>query len=275
MSFDLGDPVDLPFPTVNSAGTAVNLTTVTLTVTKPDGATDTPSVANPPATTGQYTVRYTPTVAGPYRVRWVGTDATNPQSYTDAFDVRDSGPPLLFSLADAKSILNVSATANDAKLRSLIESATAAVEFLVGSVVRRSVSERYETYGADTIVLRSAPVISVSSITRIYIGGPTYTVSDLDVDTDTGIIQNVNGRGFYGPLRLAYVAGRTTLPAAIRDGARLILKHLWDVQNGLTGLPRLSEMTDRGTTVIPGLGYDLPNRAVELLHPYTRSGHFA
>lgn len=275
MSYDLGDPVDLAFRPVTSAGAAVNLTTVVLTITLPDGTTATPAVTNPPASTGQYTVRYTPTTAGPYRVRWVGTDATNPQSYTDAFDVRDAGPPLIFSMADAKSILNVSTSTNDAKLRDLIESTTAAVEFLVGPVVRRSIAERYEARGGDTIVLRSAPVISVTSIAQIYTGGPTYDVADLDVDTDTGIVQNVNGRGFLGPLRITYVAGRTTLPAAIRDGARVILKHLWDLQNGLTGLPRLAEMSDRGTTVITGLGYDLPTRALELFHPYLRTGNFA
>lgn len=275
MSYDLGDPVDLLFQPVTSTGVAVNLTTVVLTVTLPDGTTATPSITNPPSVTGQYTVRYTPTVAGPYRVRWVGTDATNPQAYTDAFDVRDSGPPLMFSLSDAKRILNIASTTNDDKIRDLIESTTATTEFLVGSVVRRSVSERYEPCGSDTIVLRSAPVISVTSIANIYTGGPTWSTSGIDIDAETGIIQNTNGRGFYGPLRVTYVAGRTTLPAAIRDGARIILKHLWDIQNGLTGLPRLAEMTDRGTTVITGLEYDLPNRALELFHPYMRTGHFA
>lgn len=275
MSYDLGDPVDLVFQPVTPAGAAVNLASVALTVTKPDGTTDTPPVVNPPASTGQYRVRYGPSTAGRYLVRWVGTDPSNPQAFTDAFDVRDATPLLLFSLADARSILNVSTSTNDGKLRDLVESTTAAVEFLVGSVVRRVVVERYETRGADTIVLRSAPVISVTSISRIYTGGPTYDVAHVDLDPDTGIVQNVNGRGFWGPLRVTYVAGRATLPAAIRDGARLILKHLWDVQNGLTGLPRLSEMSDRGTTVIAGLGYELPNRAVELLHPYARTGHFA
>lgn len=275
MSYDLGDPVDLVFRTVTTAGAPVNLTGMALTVTRPDGTTDTPTVVNPPAQTGVYSVRYAPAVAGPYRIRWVGTDVANPQAYTDAFDVRDTSPLLLFSLSDAKSILNVSTSTNDGKLRDLVESTTSSVEFLVGSVVRRIVVERYETCGADTIVLRSAPVISVTAISRIYRGGPTYNVADTDLDPDTGILQNVNGRGFYGPLRVTYVAGRSTLPAAIRDGARILLKHLWDIQNGLTGLPRLSEMSDRGTTVVPGLGYDLPNRALELLHPYMRTGHFA
>lgn len=274
MPYDLGDPVVLTFLTVDSAGNPANSSSVVLTITKPDGTTETPAVTNPPAVTGTYTVTYSPATAGRYLARWVAT-VTNPQAYTEAFDVRDAAPPLLFSLSDAKSLLNVSSTTNDAKMRDLIESTTAAVEFLAGSVVRRTVIERYEAFGSDTLVLRSAPVLSVTTITPILTGGLTYEVANVDVDGNTGIIQNVNGKGFFGPLRITYVAGRVVVPAAIRDAGRIILKHLWTVQTGPSGLPRLNIGNDEGTTTIIGLGYALPNRAIQLLQPYLRVGNFA
>lgn len=274
MPHDLGDSVALTFLTVNAAGTPANCDTVTLTITKPDGTFVTPAVVNPPAVTGTYTATYLPDTAGRYLARWVAT-VTNPQAYTEAFDVREAAPPLLFSLSDAKNVLNIAGTANDAKLRDLIESVTAAVEYLVGSIVRRSVSERYEASGSDTLVLRSAPVLSLATIVPIMLGGLTYAVADVDIDSNTGIIQNRNGLGFYGPLRITYVAGRMVVPAALRDAARMILKHLWAVQTGQMGLPRLNVGNDEGTTTIIGLGYALPNRAIQLLQPYLRVGNFA
>lgn len=275
MPYDLGDQVPLTFLTVDSSGNPVNCNTVVLTVTKPDNTTDSPAVTNPPAVTGTYTVTYSPATAGRYVVRWVAT-VTNPQAYTDAFDVRESVPPLLFSLSDAKATLNITSTTHDQKIRDLLESTTAAVEFLAGAVVRRSVSERYDTSGfMSSLGLRTVPLISVQSVTSILLGGYTYNVNDLDVDTDTGIIQFKNGRAIVGPVRIAYTAGRTIVPAAIRDAGRIILKHLWTVQTGPSGLPRLNDPNDQGQTMMVGLGYALPNRAIQLLQPYMRAGKFA
>jgi hypothetical protein len=272
MPFDLGDVVPLTVEVRDAIGALANAGAIALTITKPDGLTDTPIPTNP--STGRYQSDYTPLTAGRYLVRWVATGA-NASAYTDAFDVRESAPPLLISLADAKSILNVSTTTNDSKLRDLIESTTSDLELMVGPVVRRSVSERYEAFGTDALVLRSAPAISVTSIVRIHTGGPTYDVAQVDLDTETGIIQNRNGRGFLGPLRITYVAGRTVVPAGIRDGARIMLKNLWNIQNGTVGLPRLTDGSDPGMVIIPGLGYPLPKLALELLQPFLRLGKFA
>lgn len=274
MSYDLGDTVPLTVEVRDAAGALANAGAMALTVTKPDGTVDSPSPANP--STGIYQVDYAPSTAGPYRVRWVGTGA-NAAGYTDAFDVRDANPALMFSLADAKSILNISSTTFDAKIRPFIESTTTTVEYFAGAVVRRSVSERYDISGYfSSLVLRTTPVISVQTIVSIMLGGLSYSVTDTDLDGETGILQNKNGKAFIGPLRITYTAGRITMPAGIRDAGRLILKDFWKVQTGPGGLPRVSEQgADQGKTFIPGLGFSLPNNAISLLQPYLRAGKFA
>lgn len=273
MPYDLGDTVPLSVEIRDSVGVLANAGLVALTVTKPDNTTDTPSATNP--STGIYRFDYFPATAGRYTVRWVATGA-NASGYTDAFDVREALPPLLFSLADGKAILNISNTLNDSKIRDLIESTTAAVEFIVGPVVRRTVSERYDCNGQFSyLVARTTPVISLTSIAPIINGGIIYAVADLDVESETGIMQHKNGRVMVGPLRLTYVAGRSIVPAAIRDAGREILKHLWTVQTGPHGLPRFTDAVEGGSSVVLGLGYALPNRALQLLQPYTRAGKFA
>lgn len=272
MPFDLGDVVPLTVEIRDADGALADAGAVTLTVTKPDGTTDSPTPTNPE--TGHYQSDYVPATAGRYLVRWVATGA-NASSYTDAFDVRPAAPPLLFSLNDAKNFLNISTTTNDAKIRDLLESTTAAVEHQVGPVVQQTRVELYDPCGSYTLVLRAAPIVSVTSMEPVMTGGAAYDVSNMDVDTATGIITNINGQGFYGPLRITYVAGRSIVPAAIRDAGRIILKHLWDIHNGLSGLPRLNEANDPGSGVILGMGYAIPNRALQLLHPYMRLGNFA
>lgn len=272
MPFDLGDIVPLTVEIRDADGELANAGAIALTITKPDGTTDSPIPTNP--STGLYQTDYTPAAAGRYSVRWVATGA-NASAYTDAFDIREASPPLLFSLSDAKSILNITVTTHDDKIRELTESTTATVENLVGPVVMQQKEELYEGCGTNVLVLRSAPVVSLTDIVAILPGVPVPDVLDLDLDPVTGILIETRGRPFYGPLRVSYVAGRATIPAAIRDAGRIILKHLWDIHNGLTGLPRLNEPNDPGMGVILGMGYAVPNRALQLLHPYMRMGNFA
>jgi hypothetical protein len=69
--FDLSDSVPLAVDIKDSAGALTNATTITLTLTLPDGTTTAPSVTNPPSVTGQYRVTYVPVQEGRHVVRWV------------------------------------------------------------------------------------------------------------------------------------------------------------------------------------------------------------
>ncbi|MGE0722817.1 MAG: hypothetical protein AB7O45_00505 [Alphaproteobacteria bacterium] len=69
--YDLGDVVRLEATFTNTAGTAVDPSTVALTVKPPSGANETPTPSNP--SVGTYRYDYTPTLEGLYRYRFVGT----------------------------------------------------------------------------------------------------------------------------------------------------------------------------------------------------------
>lgn len=264
MPFDLGDTVRLNASSRDAGGTLTTATTAVLTVTLPDGTTATPTVPAP-ATAGLYVVDYVTTQAGRHSVRWVFTAPAN--AYTDSFDVREATPPAILSLADAKQHLNKTTTTDDDEIRSWVESITAGIEGLCGPVVVRTVTERHEGRRVPVICLRQTPILSVTSVVAILTGGTTYTVADLDVDTETGVVQRKDGGTLTGPLRVTYSSGRRIVPAAMSSAARIILQHLWRTQQG-PGRPQLGVGDFDVTEPIAGFGYAIPNRALQLLEPY-------
>lgn len=263
MPFDLGDVVPLSVQVQDANEDPTNAVTIALTITLPNGTTVTPTVTNPPATTGLYILDYLTTVPGRHSVRWSSVSPSS--AHTDAFDVRAMSPPLMFSLTDAKTTCNIrlTDTTYDDKLRDFIESTTHAVEHIVGPVVRQLKVERHN--GGRYLVLRESPVISIVSIAPVYTG-TTYGPVDVDLEPTTGEVNLISGGYFTGPVRVSFYAGREVTPANIRDAGRIILKHLWQVHNGSQGLPSMTMEADE-VTMIPGLGYAIPNRAIQLLEP--------
>lgn len=267
MPVDLGDTVRLTASCKDPGGILANATTVALTITLPDGTTSSPAVTNPPAVTGSYTLDYTTVQAGLHRVRWLFT--TPNSAYTDALDVREAVPPLLFSLADAKSKLRIgsSVIVDDDDLRDVSEATTRAVEYFTGPIVRTSCTD-VVSGGHGSVLLTRAPVLSLTSITAVTSYQVAVDVTVLDVDTVTGVVRRTDGQvfppGFY---RLVYVAGRTVLTANISLAARIILQHLWrTMYGGSRALSALGGADDYSVTEpIPGLGFAIPNRAMQLL----------
>lgn len=265
MPFDLGDTVRLAAESRDAGGTLANATTVTLTITLPDGTTTSPTVTNPPAQTGKYSVDYLTVQAGRHVLRWVF--GTPNSAHTDALDVREAVPPLILSLADAKAHLNITSTTHDEELRGWIETTTKVIERFVGAVVRRTVTEDYDylpQFGARVLALRTTPAISLTSVVAVLTSGIDVAVADLDLDGASGIVRRLDGGRMVGPLRITYTVGLTVVPANITHAARIILQHLWRTQHP-PGRPQLGGDDYAVTEPIPGLGYAVPNRALELL----------
>lgn len=261
MPYDIADSVPIAWDVKDSAGALTNASTVTLTITKPDGTTETPSVTNPPASTGQYRVTYVPAVEGRYAWRAVTTVPNT--AYQDVFDVRESVSPSLLSLADAKAHLNETGTANDDELREFLEASAEIVESYLGPVVRRTHTARVCGYRTQ-IALPHTQVQSITSITLVSDGSSPITLSDLAVDTDSGVVGYKNGQSFpYGDMDWTYVVGRTFVKANWTLAAKIILKHLWDTQLG--NLPSIQG--DNPGYVVSGAGYLVPFRAIALLQP--------
>lgn len=256
--YDLGDVVGLQVTILDASNNPADATTVVATILKPDGTTVQPTVNHPGV--GIYTLTYTPTDPGRYEVDWNAT-GTNASSFTDVFDVRSGASTQLFSLADAKNMLNITSTNLDEEIRDYIFAVTDVIEGKIGAVIPRTVVEQVQSYGS-ALAVSVTPVISVTSLTPVLVGGYPFTTVGLVVDSLSGIIRRADRGTFLGDVYLAtYQAGRPgPIPAAISMAARIILKHLWQVQRG-TG----RAATDPGAD---SPGYLIPNRAETLLEPY-------
>lgn len=277
MSFDLGAVVPLGTTVRDASGALANAGSMALTITLPDNTTVTVSPVTP-TSTGTYAYDYPTTQAGRHIVRWVAT-GVNAGAYTDAFDVREAAPPLLFSLASAKAKLDIPATStsDDEELREFIEATTQCVEYFVGAVVRRTV-QQVVAGGQDALVLHTVPVIAVTAVTPLVTGQETVDVGVLDVDASTGIVRRTDGTCFAaGHYRATYTAGRTAVPPNVSLAGKLILQHLWRTNYGAS---RAMSSVGGGddflaTEQIPGLGYAIPNRALQLLQGNLAPGGFA
>jgi hypothetical protein len=262
--FDLGATARLTAECRDPGGELATAATAVLTVTLPDGTTASPAVTE--ESTGNYQADYVTTVPGRHTVRWEWTGPA--AAYTDVLDVLEAAPPAILSLADAKQHLNLRTTADDAEVRYWNNVTTRVVEFYTGPIVPRSITEEHTVRNAAVVVLLNTPVQEVTAVESLLTADATYDVADLAVDSSTGEVYRPGGGRLSGRLRFTYRAGRTTIRENIPGAARIILEHLWRTQRagrrgGVVGGGQDYSVTEP----IPGLGYAVPNRALELLGP--------
>jgi hypothetical protein len=261
--FDLGATVRLTADCRDPGGDLATATTATVTVTLPDGSTASPA-ATETSTPGAYQADYPTTQAGRHTVRWVFTGPAH--AYTDMFDVREEAPPAIMSLADARRHLKKTDTADDDEIRNWIGACTRAVEMFVGPVVPRTVTERVRFTRASTVALTVIPCLGLVSAASPRPGGVSYAVDDLDLDVDTGLVEAVSGGLLYGPLDVTYRVGRLAISDNIQAAVKIILQHLWRTRQG-PGRPQRGVDDFDVTEPLPGLGFAIPNRAVQLMEP--------
>lgn len=272
--YDLGAVVGLAVNLTDSAGAPANATTVTLTITLPDGTTVTPSVTNPPATTGAYVYDYTTVQAGHHEVRWVFLSPG--AAFTDSFDVRAATPGLILSLADAKQHLNVPTTntTDDDEIREHILAVTGYIESKVGPVVRRQHTEivRYVCGGVyDT---RHRRVLSVDDITVLRDSSNPITLANIDIDAAQGTLYLIDGTWFpLEPWAITYTVGRPEIPANILLAAKLLLRYTWDSQRGAATSTPLS--AGQSPAELLAYGVNIPPRALALLESARERTGFA
>ncbi|MDX2681103.1 head-tail connector protein [Streptomyces sp. NY05-11A] len=176
----------------------------------------------------------------------------------------------LLTLAEAKLQLNLTTDTDDTELQTYIDAVTAPIEEYIGPVEPREVIERHDAEsGRRVLVLRTTPVLSVTSVTPLLDGGVSYPVDGLVLDPDTGEIRR-RDRGWFRDLLLVTVqAGREETSPTINLAARMLVQHLWRTQRPTRsgGLAGGGEDYSVGQP-IPGFGYAVPNRVLELLAPY-------
>lgn len=262
--YDIGDIVPLGLSVTDAAGQPANGGSVTLTVGLPDGTTATPTVT--PGDTGQYSADYTATLEGLHTVSWVVTGA-NATAYRDVFNVREITEQAL-ALAEARKQLRLTTTDRDDDLRLFIAAATIAVEDHTGrKLVRRTVTEKhYNVRG--TLILNRTPVFTLTAVSTVD-AATTWTVADLDVDTDTGIVRARTGPALFGDLQVTYLPGVAVVPANKLLAVRIITEHLWQTMRPFStsaATPGPASLEDSLDARSGGLvGFAIPNRALQLL----------
>jgi hypothetical protein len=267
-----GQPIRLSTTITDLTGTLVDAGALVLTIQKPDVSQQTYGT---PAhdSTGKYhqDIPTTDLIQnGHYQYKWVAT-GTGAGVSRGEFDVYDPFETTVLSLQDAKAQLNIplTNTTNDDEIMSYLDTIGQMIElFTGGPVYTRTITERVmATQGWTTLCLRKRPVVAITSITDIITGIP-MGLTDLDVDTNSGIVRRVLGWPFWSRgtnYIVVYTAGwGTSVPAAFNSAARIIIQHLWRTQRG----PAMRPLGGDEETVMPGMSYAIPNRAEQLLAPY-------
>jgi hypothetical protein len=220
-------------------GALFDPTTVTATITKPDGT----AAAGSPFTAvrdsiGQFHYDYTTTVAGIHQWFFTGTGAGGGVQTPDVFTVIATTTAALISLSDAKETLNyltAEGTVDDQELLLTIRAATEVINELAGYTIVTSVTETVDStvdrYGRGVVMLSRIPVLTVQTIVGTLPGAPTVTVDANALDIITG--EYVLGTaGFYGPQKVTYTAGRAAVPSALQEACRIEVQQLWATQRG-------------------------------------------
>lgn len=274
MSVDLGAVYRASLAVKDASGAPANAAGVTLTVTTPDQVMTPVSPVNPPAVTGLYIWDYQTAQSGLHEFDWVTTGPGTAQ--TDYVNVRKFRA--LSSLAEARDYLAQGDTSRDQPIRWAMAAATRLTERIVGTCVIRTFTGEWIGGGwKDVIGLQHGPLpseASVTSVTSVWAGGPSWVNSDLMVNPEAATIRLRSFLPFwFGPWKVTYAGGRAEIPEDIIEGYKEILWDLWATQRGsLTDQqePGLAEVTqfEQG---IPA-GYRVPGRALEFLESERRPG---
>lgn len=251
--FDLGAVYPAALDVFNENGVLTDPSTVTLTITLPDGTTVTPTVPLPSTVAGQLRYAYQTVQSGRHEVRWV---CTGPNvAYTDVFDVADAMPPSILSLASAKRVLRIDPTdtRDDDDIREMLAGITEAVEnYKNEKIARRTiVSEQHQfdlwswSWQVPRMKLDFTPVISLTSLVsedntvNWLPNGPIPANTrgyPLYVDGDTGIISVVSGPPITGWVVASYICGYAQIPPNYLEGTKVFLQWVWETRRGTGGL---------------------------------------
>ena len=250
----VGDTTTLRWVVINDVQAYVDAT-VTATVTGPDGVLTYLTVESDDI--GRFWGEFVPSQAGRHVVRWAASGGWV-ASLTDVLNVDPStDTAAIISLAEAREHLNIpdEETVEDAELLTVINAASGAVERHLGIVVaRRTITELVTAVQGQALRLRP-PVVSVTSATDA--AGDEVDVSGWVVDGSTGFVTGAPA----GDLTVTYLAGLLLVPQPYITATQIVCAHLWATQRANTFTPRYGG----DTTTVVGMGYALPNRAIELL----------
>jgi hypothetical protein len=297
--YDLGaavPPGDLQFVVTDDGGNPVDASPdpPVLTITLPDATTATPAVTQQGTGTYVPASHFLTTQAGHHLWAWTVAGEW-PGAYVDSFEVRPSPDPTIISLAEARDILKMgSDTSRDGVIRAYSQAITEWIEYTVGPVVTRQVTETVRSQGR-VMILGKPPVRTdlgtalnnpdrrdgstsngLVSVTPLMTYGFMYDLDQLLV-TESGEVRHYAGFPFfysgdpYPQYEVVYWAGRKVIPWGIYEAHKIALKHVWAVERGSASGAAGAATYGESETTVTGYGFAVPNRAIELLTPHMGS----
>ncbi|MEU1008198.1 hypothetical protein [Streptomyces sp. NPDC005890] len=175
----------------------------------------------------------------------------------------------LVTLAEAKRQLDIDSTSHDVELQLYVDSLDSVIEGYVGVVEQREITDTI-TGGGHALSVLHPPLVSVTALSGpVGSGAISYPADTLTLNGTAGTIGRLDGSCFpAGAYTVTYTAGRATVPPTIKLAALILLQHLWRTQYGATRVPVGGADDWSVTDPIPGFGYAVPNRVLQLLEPF-------
>ncbi|SED27032.1 Phage gp6-like head-tail connector protein [Streptomyces sp. 2231.1] len=175
----------------------------------------------------------------------------------------------LVTLEEAKRQLDIDGGSHDAELHLYIDSLDAVIEGYVGVVEQRVITDTVSGGGPALSVLHP-PLVAVTSLSGPVGGGSiSYPTDTLAVNGSAGTVARLDGCYFPpGAYTVTYTAGRSEVPPTMKLAALILLQHLWRTQYGATRVAVGGADDWSVTDPIPGFGYAVPNRVLQLLEPF-------
>jgi hypothetical protein len=269
---DVADPLPGLSITTTSGGVAADPTTLTLTITLPDGTTkvgtwpaaggDTLTITR--ASAGNFSCTFITTLPGRHTARWVAVGGGTDKAHVDAWNVAASTAIPLISLADIREQCRASSTAADEELRWYGLVASRMAEDHTQIWRRTTLTETFD--GGRRFLRLRRPVVSVTLVVE---GGTTVTSTGWVLNAPRGKLYRGTTSGAWcwadgvQNVTVTYVAGVSDgiVPEGVLQGVRLETQHLWDSQRGGSNLPR---QAGADFSIDPRTGFSIPNRVLEL-----------
>ncbi|MFE9432156.1 head-tail connector protein [Streptomyces sp. NPDC006640] len=174
----------------------------------------------------------------------------------------------LVTLEEAKRQLDIESGSHDTELQLYVDSLDSVIEGYVGVVEPREVTDTITGGGLGLCVLHP-PLLSVTTLDGGVGGAISYPAGTLTVNGPAGIIARLDGSCFpAGPYTVTYQAGRPSVPPTMKLAALILLQHLWRTQYGATRVSVGGADDWSMNDPVPGFGYAVPNRVMQLLEPF-------
>lgn len=174
----------------------------------------------------------------------------------------------LVTLEEAKRQLNITGTAEDTELQLYVNALPEVIEGFVGVVEQREITDTV-TGGGPALAVLHPPLVSVSSLVGGSGGATEYLPATLAVDGPAGLITRTDGAAFpAGRYTVTYTAGRPSVPPTVKLAALILLQHLWRTQRAPRGGLAGGGDDFSVTEPVPGFGYAVPHRVLQLLDSF-------